>query len=123
MSTRIMWLSQHAPTPNQRSELERIYPEHTLIIDHSAFDDVEDILKRYRAANADHMVLVAPLTVIRTLVRKGVHPIYAEMRSVPAGSEHAEVKIGKRAYRFIAFHRVDEVTLKLTKLLPKEREK
>ena len=116
MPSRIMWLSQHAPTPRQRSELERIYPEHTLIIDHSAFDDVEDILKRYRAAKADQMVLVAPLTVIRTLTRKGVHPIYAEMRSVSPNSEHAEVKIGKRAYQFVAFHRVDEVTLKLTKL-------
>lgn len=116
MSSTIMWMSKHTPTTRQREELERLFPGHVLLVDPRPFDGVEDILARYRAAKADEMVVVAPLTVMRALVRQGLHPIYAEMRSCSPKSKDAEVHVGQRAYRFVAFHRVDAVTLKLTKL-------
>ncbi|SRR6266576_334207 len=120
MPSTIMWMSQHTPTLRQKEELERLFPGHILLVDPRPFDGVDDILARYKLAQADEMVVVAPLTVMRALVRQGLHPIYAEMRSCSPKSPLAEVYVGQRAYHFVAFHRVDAVTLKLTKLEPKK---
>jgi hypothetical protein len=102
---RIVWMSRHSPTPTQISELERLFPNHTLIVDERSFSGANEIVGRFHAARGDEMVVVAPWTVIRELVRRGLTPIYAEMRQVPCDTEH-EVAINskrKRCYRFVRF--------------------
>jgi hypothetical protein len=104
--TRIVWLSQHTPTPRQLATLETIFPNYHLIIDARSFDGADTIVARFRSHGGDEMVLVAPMAVVREIVRRGIHPIYAEMRPTPCSSKSVEVRIKNRCYRFIRFHRV-----------------
>jgi hypothetical protein len=115
MAAKIMWVSQHAPTPRQITTLEALFPSHHLIIDPRPFGGADDIIARYHEAQADEMVVVAPLTVIRELIKRGIKPLYAEMRQVPCNSKHAEVRLpnGRRCWRFIRFQRITAVNVKL----------
>lgn len=115
--TRIVWMSQHKPTPTQLVALEAIFPHHTLIIEPRPFDGADNIIARFHAVKADEMVVVAPLTVVRELVKRGLHPLYAEMKKVSCHSKH-EVKIKNRCFRFLRFQRVTDVKLELEDIIP-----
>lgn len=118
MKTRIVWMSQHTPTKRQRAALTAIFPSHLLIIDHRSFDGADDIVARFRKANADEMVVVAPLTVVRELVKRGIRPIYAEMRQLKCDHPEVEVRASGRCYKFLRFSRVTDVLLKLEEVNP-----
>lgn len=112
MPKKIMWLSKHNPTPRQKEELERLWPSHDLVVDNQSFDGADDIVKRFVKAGASELVVVAPLTVIRQLTRRGMKPIYAEMKQVRRGDPNAEV-VGKYCYKFVQFHWCTGVKLEL----------
>lgn len=116
--TKIIWLSRHQPTPSQRAELERLFPSHTLEVDHRSFDGAKDIVARFRASGADEMVVVAPLNFTRELIKRGLYPLWAEMKQVSRGSPHAEVKYNGRAYKFVRFHRMTGIDVKLEPVNP-----
>lgn len=118
MSAIILWLSRHAPTPRQVAELERMYPGHTIKHDKQTFGDVADIVRRFHKSGATDLVLVAPWTVVRELVKRGLHPLWAEMKQVVRGSPLAESHHNGRSYRFVGFRRVDGVELKLSAARP-----
>lgn len=113
----IVWMSQHSPLPSQKAALQSLFPSHTLLVEARPFDGIDDIIDRFHLANGDEMVVVAPLTVVRELVRRGIHPIYAEMKKVACKGIH-EVKIGKRCFQFIRFQRVRDVKLELEDITP-----
>ena len=102
----IVWMSQHVPTQRQLDELEHLFPHYTLCVDARSFDSADTIVARFRHEGGDEMVVVAPLAVVREIVRRGVHPIWAEMRAIPCTSKEVEVRIKRRCYRFVRFHRV-----------------
>lgn len=109
MTAIILWLSRHTPTPRQLAELERIYPGHILKIDRRSFDGADDIVERYHKSGATDMVVVAPLSFVRELVRRGLHPLWAEMRQVTRGSPLAESHNNGRSYKFIGFRRITAI--------------
>lgn len=114
----ILWLSRHTPTVRQLAELERLYPGHDLKIDKRSFDSADDIVARYKSSGATDMVVVAPLSFVRELVRRGLHPLWAEMRQVTRGSPHADTSNNGRSYRFIKFNRIRSITVQLDEVLP-----
>jgi hypothetical protein len=115
---KIMWMSQHVPTKRQLTTLEALFPSYELIIDARAFDSADDIIARYRASSAEEIVVVAPLTVIRELVRRGIHPIWAEMRQIPCQSHDVEVRTKRRCYKFVRFKRVNGLEFKTSDIHP-----
>jgi len=126
--SKIMWMSRHAPTSSQLWELERLFPKFELYIDGRSFDGVDDILARYNEQKADEMVVVAPLTVIRALCRRGLKPIKANMEQVSPDAADCEVRLRTRSgrtlgYRFIDFERVEGVDLRTSKLVAPTDEK
>jgi len=114
----ILWLSRHTPTPAQRAELERLYPGHELKIDKRSFDSADDIVARVAKSGATDIVVVAPLSFVRELVRRGLHPLWAEMRQVTRGSPSADSHHNGRSYRFIRFNRIRSVEVKLEPAAP-----
>ena len=114
----ILWLSRHTPTVRQLAELERLYPGHDLKIDKRSFDSADDIVTRYKDSGATDMVVVAPLSFVRELVRRGLHPLWAEMRQVTRGSPQAETSNNGRSYRFVKFNRIRSIEVKLDEVLP-----
>lgn len=115
---KIIWLSRHKPTARQRVALGAAFPDHQLVVDSRAFDGADDIVKRFRECGADELVVVAPLSVVRAIIRRGVKPLFAEMIDVPCTSPLAEVRLKNRCLRFVGFHRVEGVELKLTPITP-----
>lgn len=112
---RIGWISRHRPTKRQLEALERKYPGHTLIIDDKVFQGADEIVKRITEGKYDEIIIVAPLSVMRALLQRGIKPIWAEMKQVDCNSPDAEVHIassnGERCYRFIAFRRLKRINL------------
>lgn len=102
--------------------LSQLWPSHELVIDTAVFDSVDAIISRFRAANADELVLVAPWTLIRRLIKHGVKPIYAQMQQIPCRRADVEVTLGSpkrpRCYRFVQFMRCENVSLQLTTIQP-----
>lgn len=117
---RILWLSRHKPTPRQHLALrEEFGLDHLLIIDERAFDSAEDIATRYRIAQADELIVVAPDPIIHALIAHNFAPIKVKMRPVPCRSPKAEVRVtrsrhGHRTstcYEFVGFARTHRLSL------------
>lgn len=121
MPKKVVWMSQHVPLVRQLGELERLFPDHHLVIDARSFDSADDIIARFRAMGGHELVVVAPLDVKRAIIQRGIRPIWAEMEQVPCRSNRVEVRIGRRrprCYRFKEFHRLRDITLSLEPLTP-----
>lgn len=116
--TQIVWLSRHVPTVRQQQELQRLFPHHILRVDTRTFSGVDDIVNRFHKLGGDEMVVVAPLTVIRELTKRGIYPLRAEMALVNPSSPLAEVWVKGRAYRFVRFQRITAVNLELVDIHP-----
>lgn len=120
----IAWYSRHAPTSRQLASLRSLYGNDVSINqDTRAFDSADLIAERYRSSKADDLVVVAPLSVVQALVRRGVQPIWAEMECVASNHPNAEVRIKSRVgrvryYRFIQFWRVRDIKLDLAPVEP-----
>lgn len=114
---KIVWMSRHAPLNSQRTALEKLFPKHSLIIEKRPFSSAEQIVKRYQDVEGDEMVVVAPWSVIRQLIRLGIKPIYAEMVPTSAADAESVIVSGRskkrRYYRFLGFHYCTDVSLKL----------
>lgn len=109
MAKTIVWMSRHSPLVSQLKELERLFPGHSLIIDRRAFSSAAQIVQRFHEALGDEMVVVAPDSVVRELIRLGIRPIYAEMQQVSTAGEAETTIVANRSkrrryYRFVKFH-------------------
>lgn len=121
-STKLVWMSRHAPTPSQVRELDRLFPGHDFLVDGRSFSDAADIATRFRAVAGDEMVVVAPLTVVNELVKQGIRPLIAIMERVPCHDSSAEIVLGKgkrrRCQKFIRFERVEGIDFRTTTVVP-----
>lgn len=119
---KIMWVSRHTPTQRQIDDLSRLFPGHEVVVDSNPFSSADDIVRRFNQTNSSEMVVVAPWTVMREIIRRGIRPIYAEMRQVPCDSPEAEVtittRVSSRCYRFVRFLRCNGVSLDLSPINP-----
>lgn len=107
---KVIWFSRHPVLPTQVAELKRLFGDDVQIVtDPRPFDSAEDIVRRFRAAGGDEMVVVAPLSVLGRLCDLGIKPLWAEMEQVPP--EQAEVTAAGRHYRFVRFRRVKRLVL------------
>lgn len=106
--TRIIWLSRHDPLECQKEELKRLFGKIELLIDTLPFSGAKDILERYKLANADEIVVVAPLSVIERLCKLGIQPLYAEMKIT---RDDPDVESHGRKYKFVKFSRIKKVII------------
>lgn len=114
MSKRIVWLSRHPPLPRQLAALKDLFPNCTLIHDTNTFNSAADIMARIASHAADEAVVVAPLLVTKQLLRLGLHPLWAEMQSIPCSDPAVEVRLKNHCYRFVRFHRITGISLQLS---------
>lgn len=110
MAKKIVWFSRHPALPRQIDELKRLFGEDTKILtDPDPFSTADNIVQRFKDAGGDEMVIVAPLSVIDALCKRGIRPLWADMEVVPKAQ--AEVVAQGRGYRFTRFRRVKRLAL------------
>ena len=121
----VVWVSRHVPLESQKTELERLFPGHRLVIEKRPFSSAEQIVRRFREAGGDEMVVVAPWSVMRQIIKLGIRPIYAEMKPSTAEDAESVVVSGRskrrRYYRFVGFSYCTDVSLKLEPITPGSR--
>jgi hypothetical protein len=115
MSKRIIWFSRHNPLPKQRQELKRLFGENAeILIDAQPFSTADDVVKRFHDAGADEMVIVAPLSVIDAITKRGIQPLFAEMEVVSCGDY--DVVAAGRKYKFVKFVRIKSILVEKEEL-------
>ncbi len=107
---KIMWFSQHTPLPVQIEWLDERFGGVEIHQDPNPFTNAQEILRRFRSAGYDDMVVVAPLSVIAKLCELGIKPLWAEMQEVYRKSE-ADLSYRGRLYRFVTFRRIKTVRM------------
>lgn len=112
-TTVIVWLSRHLPTPRQQAELHRLFPTMTLRVDTRSFSTADDIIQRFHTLGGSEMVVVAPLSVIRALVDRGIQPLYAQMAQCSPTDPRREVSSKGRHLRFVNFKRITSITIEM----------
>lgn len=112
---KIIWFSRHAPIPKQIAELKRLFGEEVEVVqDPNPFSGADDVVRRFRESGADEMVIVAPLTVIDQITKRGIQPLYAEMRLVEKGPY--DVDVNGRKFVFERFTRIKRVIVEKEEL-------
>lgn len=105
----ILWVSRHAPTPEQMAQLTRILKDSDIIVARYFDNIVRDttLVKKYRSGKYDDLVVTLPTEMIGRLCTLGIHPIRAvhEMTGVDPDTN-------MRQYRFLRFERVKSVKVK-----------
>lgn len=109
---RILWVSRHEPLESQIRELQKIYNDEVRIEKMDSFKDVSHIVREFQRGGYDDILIVAPLSVIQEVARRGVKPLWAEMEQV--SPEEAETEASGRYYRFKEFRRIEEVKIIFT---------
>lgn len=107
--TRIIWFSRHNPLEKQKDELKRKFGEVEILIDTQPYSNADDIINRFKAAKADEMVTVAPLSVIDQLCQRGIQPLFAEMEVVHNG-EYDVISSGRK-YKFLKYTRIKQINI------------
>jgi hypothetical protein len=103
----IIWFARHEPLPAQRRELERLFPDHRLIIEADIYRSAEDIVERFNRLKGNEMVVIAPLSLVGKLIDLGLRPLWAELREVDAAyaSKHPDRCVPAPRGRFQEFTR------------------
>lgn len=126
MPKRIVWLSRHPILQCQLAELQRLFGSDMILLPHpDPFRDAEDILRWYAEAQADEIVAVVPMTVMRHLIKAGLHPLYAKMERVPCSQQHDFTMYsprGPRCLKFRGFKQVVDVRFEFKELSPPDKE-
>jgi hypothetical protein len=108
-------MSRHEPLPSQIRELKHLFGDDVVIEqDPNPFANADDIVQRFKTSGADELVVVAPLSVIAELVKRGIKPLWAEMKQVDANE--AETEAAGRYYKFVKFRRIVGVEIKFEEL-------
>lgn len=122
---KILWVSKHQPLYSQVIELQRIFGQDVLIdVFEQAFAKAAVIVAKYRSGSYDELVVIATLSICRSIVMFGLKPLYAEMEQVAPDSPMAELELNginnvdgrKRYYRFVKFRRIERVEIVFSEL-------
>lgn len=115
--TRIAWLSRHQPLPAQIEALKSVFGTVEVVQESNTWTDADAIMKCIQGF--DEVVIVAPLSLIDQLIRRGVKPIRAVMQLQPAGTPvdpRTDVVEKDRHYRFVKFERIVRLTVETVDL-------
>jgi hypothetical protein len=123
---KILWVSKHHPLYTQEKELKRLFGQNTVIdIFDQPYAKPSVVVSQYRKGSYNELVVIAPLSVCRTIVSFGLKPLYAEMEQVPEDSPLVELEVNnqreqnegrKRYYRFVKFRRIEKLELVFSEL-------
>lgn len=116
---RIAWLSRHAPLPIQRDALANIYGQVDIVQITDTWRGADDLIAAVR--DYDDVVIVAPLSLIAEVVRRGLRPIRACMELMPSGTDYdgyRDVIEHGRHYRFAKFERIIAIDVRTEPLAP-----
>lgn len=106
VAPRVLWLSRHEPTPAQAAALAGC----VVTRDARPISNADDVVARFRRGEFDDLVVIAPLTVLRALVERGMRPIYPQME--PATERDGEVRVARgRWVKFAGFRRLNNVAV------------
>lgn len=106
----IVWFSRHNILPSQITELKRLFGEDVNIVQDTAkISNADEMIQKFHEHGGDEMLVVAPLSVIDQLCKRGYRPLWAEMKEVPL--DEAETVANGRGYRFVRFRRVKRLAL------------
>ena len=118
---KILWISRHEPLPAQEQELKEIFGEVEIIRYKFTVRDVDHVLALKKALKADELVCVLPLSILRQLCERGVHPLMAVMEAIhicendpcPQFDPNTDwIDPGsKRHYRFQKFERLLKIEI------------
>jgi len=113
---KILWMSRHAPLQAQIDWLNHRFGNVEITQDPNPFDTAQVIVNRYHSGGFDDMVVVAPLSVIDQLIKRGIKPLWAEMDQIPVSEAKDSpydcvVVNGRRGFRFTHFSRVVELRM------------
>lgn len=107
---KIVWFSRHKPIQKQVDELKRLFGENIeLAIDPNPFSTADDVIERFKRNKAQEMVIVAPLSVIDAITKRGIKPLYAEMK--PVQSDDFDVEVNGRRFVFERFVRIKGIVI------------
>lgn len=115
-TTKILWMSRHRPLESQKEALNDLFGKVKIEQDPNPFSNADDIVNRYKSGNYDEMVVVAPLSVIAELTKRGIKPLWAEMKQIDPNDENAEVVANGRGYTFICFKRIKTVRMEFEEI-------
>lgn len=117
---KIVWFSRHKPIQKQVDELKRLFGENIeLAIDPNPFSTADDVIERFKRNKAQEMVIVAPLSVIDAITKRGIKPLYAEMK--PVQSDDFDVEVNGRKFVFERFVRIKGIVIEKEEVKQKNR--
>ena len=88
-----------------------------MIVDPFPFGSADDIVRRMKEVKANLALTVAPLSVIAELCKRGIKPLWAQMRPAKRG-ETPEVVVGGRPLMFDHFRIIESIKVEFTRLTP-----
>lgn len=112
---KIVWFSRHKPIQKQLNELKRLFgPDVEVIQDPDPFSGADDVVERFKKLGGDEMVIVAPISVIDQITKRGIQPLYAEM--VLTEGDDFDVEANGRRFIFDRFTRIKRVIIEKEEL-------
>jgi len=109
MKKNILWVSKHNPIPKQIKELKKLHGEQINLIQLDGFRDVNNILDHFYQNHCHDMVIVAPLSVIMEINKRGIRPLWSEMEPALPGT--ADTTANGRYYKFKGFKRLKKIKI------------
>ena len=106
---RVLWLSRHAATEEQRKELERIFGTVHIIFRSETVPNGKRVVEIMDEQDIDELVAVLPVNILAELLRLGIQPIRAVM-------ERELLDDGNAVFHFKHFERLREVKIETEKL-------
>jgi len=77
---RVLALLRHDMPREEEDAVRRLYPSAAIVKDPRPFRGVQEISDRLVSANADDLLLVAPLSIFGELCRQGIRPLRGVMQ-------------------------------------------
>ncbi|GAB7387378.1 hypothetical protein BSNK01_12140 [Bacillaceae bacterium] len=108
---RILWLSRHAPLPEQVAALEKKFGSVEIVQISKTVSSAAEVVELLRENNCEEMVVVLPVPILADLTNPRicpVKPIRAVMDRIPTGRTNEK---GEPEFEFIFSHfeRVEKV--------------
>lgn len=123
MPVKVCWFGvPHSivPLPSQVTALQTLFPSSELTINSEPCKDADDIAMQYELLGGDVLVVVASLTILSFLLRKGYRPICPRMERLKVGDPRMERMIGDIPYRFNRFREAVKVNIEYAEVDPQE---
>jgi len=107
---KIYWFGEYYPIPAQVEELLNLVGDRVDIVhDDQITCGADELVKRYQHSGCVDLVVAAPLSVVASLIERGIQPLCPEMRPVDDLTDLArQVLIAGQAHEFVRFRRITD---------------